>query len=180
MGIDFGHHWDEPERLGTAIHALEKRELLPSWYNYPSVVHDLILASATPDIVRQSAYPAAAGSAPPPLGLTTALQSHGFLLRTRALFFGVSMLAVLGTYAFVLRWRACRFEAMVAAGLVALSWEIGYHARWIAPDVLTAAFGSLVLYALHREVNFNYYPSWIGRDRIVIMRPEDARRLNVF
>ena len=162
VGLDFGRHWDEPERIGTVIHAVEKRELLPSWYNYPSVVHDLILASALPEIVRESILPAATGKAPAPLAFQIALQAHAFLLRTRALFFCISMLSVLGTYAFMCRWRKQRFESLVAAGLVALSWEIGYHARWIAPDVLTAASGTLVLYAVHRTISGKSGPGWLA------------------
>src|SRR5689334_3835714 len=57
VGIDFGRHWDEPERLGTVIHAVERGELLPNWYNYPSVVHDLIVASAAPALLRLDVLP---------------------------------------------------------------------------------------------------------------------------
>jgi hypothetical protein len=39
----------------------------------------------------------------------------------------------------------------------------GYAVRWFGPH----------------EVSFDYYPDWVGRDRIVIMRVEDAAPLDV-
>ena len=162
VGLDFGRHWDEPERIGTVIHAVERGELLPAWYNYPSVVHDLILLSASPDLLRHSVLPAATGKPGPQGAFRAALQAHGFLLRTRALIFSLTLLAIAGAYGLVWEWRRSLFEAAVAAGLVGLSWEIGYHARWIAPDVLTAAFAALSLWALERARRGEHRVAWLA------------------
>src|SRR5262249_30642550 len=165
VGLDFGRHWDEPERIGTVIHAVERGELLPAWYNYPSVVHDLILLSASPDLVRHSVLPAATGQPSPQGRFRAALQAHAFLLRPRALIFSVTLLAIVGVYGLVWEWRRSLFEAAVAAGLVGLSWEIGYHARWIAPDVLTAAFAALSLWAIERARRRERHVAWAAPAR---------------
>lgn len=161
-GIDFGHHWDEPERIGTLIHAVERGELLPSWYHYPSVVHDLIVLSAAPELLGADLPASAADASPGMTALTGLLKSHAFLLRTRRLFFTLALLSVVATYALVLRARARPFEAVVAAGLVGLSWEFGYHARWIAPDALTAVSAAVVLHALERAAAPRAHIAWLA------------------
>lgn len=146
VGIDFGHHWDEPERIGTLIHARERGELLPNWYNYPSVVHDLLMATALPELVS-GGPPEAAVEQPTGdrEGVSAFLASHAFLLRARCVFFCVSMISVLATYAAVWRWRRDLFQAAFAAALLGFSWELGYHARWIAPDAIAASCASVCL-----------------------------------
>lgn len=55
------------------------------------------------------------------------------------------MLASAWTYFLVLSWRKDPLEAAVACILVGLSWEVGYHARWIAPDGLVLSLGALTM-----------------------------------
>jgi hypothetical protein len=153
IGIDFGRHWDEAERIGTVIHAIERGELLPNWYAYPSVVHDLLTITAAPEIARLSVLPALTGAAVGGAAFRHALQEHGFLLRARVVLFLASSFGVVWIYLFVRRWRRSELEALVAAGLVAFSWELGYHARWLAPDVLTAAGAGLALFATRRAMD---------------------------
>jgi hypothetical protein len=52
--------------------------------------------------------------------------------------------------------------------------EVRAPSRWTAnrPDYLVACFGP-------REVNLTYYPSWMGRDHVLVMRAEDALPLNL-
>src|SRR5580704_15318531 len=83
LGIDFGHHWDETERIATAILAVERGELISGWYQYPSAVHDLILLSAAPDVARHSVIPALTGAEPTLPAFRAALQKPEFLLRVR-------------------------------------------------------------------------------------------------
>jgi Dolichyl-phosphate-mannose-protein mannosyltransferase len=152
LGIDFGHHWDETERIATAILAVERGELISGWYQYPSAVHDLILLSAAPDVARHSVIPALNGDEPTLPAFRLALQEPAFLLRVRGLFLILSVLGAVPLYAMVRRWRASAFEAVTAAGLFSLSWEIAYHARWVAPDVLTASAAAAVLWAVQRSL----------------------------
>lgn len=151
LGIDFGNHWDETERIGTAILAIERGELLPAWYQYPSGVHDLVLSSAASEVVEDSVLPALAGDTRPPVAFRVALEKHAFLLRIRRLFLTLALLGAVPLYAMVRRWRDSAFEGGTAAALFALSWEIAYHARWIAPDVLTASAAAAVLWAVRRS-----------------------------
>src|SRR5689334_18961032 len=50
MGIDLGHHWDEPYNMGYVATAIRSQVLLPRYYNYPSVMFWLILGSLAPSI----------------------------------------------------------------------------------------------------------------------------------
>ncbi len=145
VGIDFGRHWDEPERIGTLIHARERGELLPNWYNYPSVVHDLLVVSAAPELITS---PSGIATNPPVPGgstLTSFLTSQTFLLRARSVFCCISIVSVLATYIAVWRWRRDVLEAATAAALLGFSWQLGYHARWIAPDALAATSASVCI-----------------------------------
>ena len=45
-------------------------------------------------------------------------------------------------YRLVLTWRGSRIEALLAASLLALSWEVSYHTRWVAPDGLLMQFSA--------------------------------------
>jgi hypothetical protein len=161
LGIDFGHHWDETERIATAILAVERGELVSNWYQYPSAVHDLILLSAAPDVAEHSLIPALTRAEPTLPAFRAALQSHEFLLRVRRLFLSLSLLGAVPLYAMVRRWRDSAFEGVTAAGLFALSWEIAYHARWIAPDVLTASCAAVVIWAVHRSLG-DRRPRWLA------------------
>jgi hypothetical protein len=149
LGIDFGHHWDESERIATAILAIERGDVVPAWYQYPSAIHDLIVLCAAPELVRH----ALAGPTSAPGAVRAALESHDFLLRVRAAVLALSAIGALASYACARRWRGNAFEGVTAAALFALSWEVAYHARWIAPDVITASLGAVVLWAALGAMN---------------------------
>ncbi len=149
IGIDFGSHWDEPTMIRVVKEALARGELLPRWYNYPSVSFGLSLASAAREIVSMSLLPSLRGSSDRPLALGTLIGGHDFLLRTRVVFLLVSLLAVVWVYWLVWDSQKSRFQATLAAGLVGFSWEVGYHARWIAPDAVMMQLGALTLLAMH-------------------------------
>jgi 4-amino-4-deoxy-L-arabinose transferase-like glycosyltransferase len=145
IGIDFGYHWDEWVTAQVIRDAVTRGELLPRWYCYPSISFDLGLLSAAWEIASKSVLCSLRGSAEETAALTTLLGSGGFLLRTRAVFFLVSMLSVVWVYWLAWDWSRSRAEAALAAGLLAFSWELGYHARWIAPDAVMMQFGALSL-----------------------------------
>ncbi|APR78888.1 Hypothetical protein A7982_04235 [Minicystis rosea] len=149
VGIDFGSHWDEPTMLRVVGDALTRGELLPRWYNYPSVSFDLSLLSGASEALSLSVLPSVRGSAAGTAALSTLVGSRGFLLRTRVIFLLVSLLAVVWIYWLAWDSSKSRLEATLAGGLVAFSWEIGYHARWIAPDAVMMQFGALALLCMH-------------------------------
>ena len=44
-GIDFGYHWDEHRVTDSVIAAARTGRPLPGWYNYPSVIFDVVITS---------------------------------------------------------------------------------------------------------------------------------------
>src|SRR5690606_8384508 len=66
-------------------------------------------------------------------------------LRVRTIFLCVSALAVLWVYGTALVLSRTVLEALLAAGIVATSWQWTYHARWFAPDAVMGQFGALAL-----------------------------------
>jgi hypothetical protein len=141
--LDFGQHWDEGALLRQAYAAQQRGSLLPGGqYNYPSLSFDLALA-ATWGVTLAGVEPAARGAdealAEPeesPADLPRAWRS--VLLTSRALCFAISMLGP-----FWLWWGLSPLgasTAIFAALFYATSWELSYHARWLAPDAMMAHF----------------------------------------
>src|SRR5262249_9049599 len=87
--------------------------------------------------------PAAFASGVPPAGAPGAewrfLRKPPYHLRLRALFFLLTMTAAIPVYLVTRRLTASDWIALGAALLVLTSFELGYHARWIAPDGLLVA-----------------------------------------
>jgi hypothetical protein len=158
MGIDFGEHWDQRKIVKTVIRTYEEAILLPGWYNYPSLTYSLLLAASLPDsfsaligegnditsqlvgfrhdvedILGASEY------------VRESLQSGEFPLRARLFFLFVTLLTGWWVYLLARQMGVNRWASLFAAALFFSSWEIGYHARWIAPDGLLMQFGTLTL-----------------------------------
>jgi hypothetical protein len=142
LGLDFGRHWDEWLQMRSVSRAVEQELLLPDSYNYPSVSFWLTVAALAPEVLAD----------PPTTRVELAalqerllpqLMDQGFRLRVRGVFLVVSSLIVLWTYLAQLRWRGRVGEALLAATLIGLSFELAYHARWIAPDAVNAQFVAL-------------------------------------
>ena len=159
-GIDYGEHWDEGFQVQLVQRSVAEETLLPGWYNYPSVSYWLALASLSPEALAadyseiHTRGPLGVGEpikgfAPIKEQLNEATLAPGFLLRMRGVFLSVSALVVLGVF-LAARRRAGPWESLFAAGLVATSWEVAYHARWIAPDMILTALVALYIAALLR------------------------------
>jgi 4-amino-4-deoxy-L-arabinose transferase-like glycosyltransferase len=152
-GVDFGQHWDETEHLQNVSHSLQTETLLPTagytldkdrqlalgYYAYPSVIYWITLASAAPEIL-----PNITDVTPP--WLARFIMTQPFRLRVRAVCCVLSSLAILWVYLALLRLTGSILQAFFAACLVAGSWEVSYHGRWLAPDALVMLFGALCLY----------------------------------
>lgn len=150
-GLDFGRHWDEDIQRRAVMRAVKDDTLLPGFYKYPSVSFALSVAAATPEIVAQTEV---SSNGLAPVVTTDAdavvrhVQSDAYKLRARRWFLLASALAILWI---ALASRACGSSwlgALFAAGLIGGSWEIAYHARWIAPDTVMVQFTALCLAAL--------------------------------
>jgi len=146
-GIDFGKHWDERVQVEVLHTAIDTQTLLPKWYRYPSVIFWLTLGSLTPEILAQIPHTAAEMKATQ-ASLNATVESPEFRLRTRSLFLFVTCLTVLWTYLLALSWHGRALEGFLAASCVGLSWEVAYHARWIAPDGILMQFSALTLLLL--------------------------------
>ena len=157
-GLDYGEHWDEAFQIQMVQHSVQEETLLPDWYNYPSVSYWLSLAALTPELLKAdwseigTHGPLAVGapikgSASAQAQLLEATRAPSFLLRMRMLFLCVSALSILGVFCAVRR-TAGNWEALFAASLIATSFELAYHSRWVAPDAVLTGVVALSLAAL--------------------------------
>lgn len=139
-GIDFGYHWDEPVQFNLVNRTIIDGTLLPSgFYNYPSLTYLLSLLSAAGKVVARI------GTGPPIAGTE-------FYLDARTVFLAVSALGGFWLYG-TLRTRAGELGAAFGAATYLLSWQLAYHARWIAPDAVMAQAVALFLFAAFRTRN---------------------------
>lgn len=147
QGIDFGNHWDEQSLIKAVESSVNTGTLLPSMYNYPSVSYLLTLSRIAPDLIidiRDLLSSDIRYDTPVRKEILTPTTDHmtpkDYLLQVRCIFMTVTLLSVVWTYLLVISWRKSRTEAATAALLLGSSWEIAYHARWIAPDGVLMQF----------------------------------------
>jgi len=96
--------------------------------------------------------------------LRAAVTSHTFKLRVRIVFLIVSLASCVWVYLLVFLSRGDWLEALLASSVLALSWEVAYHARWIAPDAILMQFGALTIMLLvfsHKLSNYLRAQSWL-------------------
>jgi len=171
-GIDYGKHWDEGFQVQLVQRSITEETLLPGWYNYSSMSYWLALSALTPEVLAadwsgiKTKGPLGVGEpvrgfAPLQEELIRATQEPGFLLRMRTVFLFVSALVILGVFC-AARRRSGPWESLFAAGLVATSWELAYHARWVAPDAILAALVALFIAALLRAHEEKTSLVWVG------------------
>jgi hypothetical protein len=131
-GLDFGYHWDE----GKLVHALDRLHAegapLPTFYNYPSF----------------SYWVAAAVYAVAPPVSRIGVADPAFHLRVRVAFLLFSSAVLIWLFAAVVAAGGLPWEAATAVGMLGLSWELGYHLRWIAPDGPLMVFGAATLFCV--------------------------------
>lgn len=170
-GLEFGEHWDEERLLRSTWRAVGTGSFRPSYYVYPAVTHWLAWLPALPTFL--GGFPDAkrclAAIEPDPRlsdawmacfaqwtkHAAGALAPKVILLRARFLFLFVSSATVVLTGLAAWRWRRRAGEVALAAGVVALSWEVQYHARWTAPDAVLMTAAALTLLVLHEAEQRN-------------------------
>ena len=146
-GIDFGSHWDERRaKLDSVKKSVESGIFMQSVnepdgfsYNYGGVNYLLTWAGFAPELARyvwngphtREALAATIG----PL-----IDTQTILLRSRAIFAFVSSLSIVWLYCLIRVLDRNRTEAFFAAAILSLSWEVGYHSRWNAPDAVMMQF----------------------------------------
>jgi hypothetical protein len=157
IGLDFGYHWDEMFALEEVSRPIESGVFLPRSYNYGSMIFDIgsilllprtipFLATVAKDSRPQYVQPyqelVPKSRAAPLVAFAT---SKDFLLRMRGVFLVLTSLT--GVWVFI-AVRACKrsgWEAVFASAVILTSWEIAYHARWVAPDTIQMQFTALWL-----------------------------------
>ena len=135
--IDFGFHWDEPVHLETVKVALADQTFLPAgFYHYPSFLFFLTVVVRLGQRSLES------------IGMGQ--NDQDFILLGRSLFL---LLTVSGAaFLYAAGRRLIGPIAGVSAVVVYLfSWQLTYHARWIAPDALLASIGALFIWTLVRR-----------------------------
>lgn len=158
-GIDFGYHWDERDSQLLQTRAMfAKGVFLPPEYNYPGVGKILVAVPALDDglaaLARGANLRRIFGA------MLAAIDTPDYLLQVRSVFLVVSALGIIWVYLAV--WVLTRrwWQATLAAALLGLSWEFGYHARWAVNDCILAQFAALclLLLALHHRSS---RPRWL-------------------
>jgi hypothetical protein len=145
-GIDFGDHPDEVgSQIWPATRTIETGVALPQNYRYPDVDYRLTLAVLAPDALTGLVHEIRGRDGALFTALHSAVRSHEFHLRVRTVFLALAALSTVWVYLQVLAWGRHWAEALLAAALLGLSWEVSYHARWIAPDAVMMQFGALVM-----------------------------------
>lgn len=139
FGLDFGTHWDEYRIVNSVIETFRTGRPFPGWYNYPSVSYDIVLTVGFFQKIK-----AVLENAPQSF-IFNELNSNTFYLNVRAVFLFITLLSIIWTFILVKIWQGNNAMALFAAGVVAGSWELAYHARWIAPDGLLVQFGVLTI-----------------------------------
>ena len=150
VGIDYGPHWDEGYVTEELSRSYRNGLFLPRRYNYPSVTYDIALAGSLPYLAVRASQLAGQmniGWGAAFLQARASIDSHDFLLYTRAVFLLLSAgLTPLWTFLLIRSWGRGRWEALLGAAILASSWELAYHARWIAPDAILMQFGVLAMW----------------------------------
>src|SRR3954469_4073682 len=132
-GIDFGYHWDERDwQLLAARNMVANGVLLSRPYTYPGFSKPLVMVPALRDalpLVWKGGTLREIQAA-----MLVSFDAPGYLLRARSVFVVVSSLGILWVY--LAAWLLSRrwWQAMLAASLLGLSWELAYHSRWLVTD----------------------------------------------
>jgi hypothetical protein len=123
-GVDYGdQHWDEPSNVKQLAWALQERVPFPRWYYYPSGLMMVLAVAALPEVVTHGLD-----------GAPAALMELPYRLRARGLLILLTALAIPLTFVLARRARCSPYAALFAAALVATSFQLQTHARFIAPN----------------------------------------------
>jgi hypothetical protein len=167
IGLDFGRHWDEPGKYDLVVASYKSGVLLPHFYKYPSMIYWISLASVA-DRLAVSII-SFLQTVPHPITPAVPFDLDFFLMRARALAMVISSLGA-GWIFLALRASPITNKAVAAAFGLALylfSWEFGYHARWLAPDMIVAQFVALFVLCLVKAERNEPGSGWITGAAIV-------------
>lgn len=159
MGLDFGLHWDEPSKTLAVSNSLESGVLVPLYFQKPGVIYWLTLASIAPEL------PEIIRSEPKSymIAIKERIDQPDYMLMARAGHLTIASLTILWMYILVWLWRKNWIEALIASSLIALSWEVLYHSRFVATDSTVMSFTMLTLllcYISYRNPERRFWVWW--------------------
>jgi hypothetical protein len=152
-GLNFGVQWDETRGQFDSIRESLKNGVMLQGadfsnegknYNHGGVNYLLTWSGLSPQVLdfllhgprnRPGLY----------ARIMPILDSTGVRIRVRAIYVVLSSLLIVWVYSLCLLLGRSRLEAFLAAAILTFSWEVAYHSRWIAPDVIMAQFSWLAL-----------------------------------
>lgn len=147
--IDFGRHWDEVlfvEQVARTVESgvpLPRNQVGPDLYEgryaYPSLTYWVALVAVLPTAIAHS-FDRAAIVAELREFVSARDGPLAFLLHARLLAYALCYLALFWIAWLAFELTRSRFAALTATLFFALSFEVHYHARWLAPDALVAQF----------------------------------------
>jgi len=127
---------------------------LPRWYNYPSVSYDIALLGIIPEafsyIFKSNSIEKIQANFQ--TKIKNIVNQNVFKIRIRSIFLFLTLLSSVWVFLLILNWRNNSIEAFLGATLLLSSWELHYHARWIAPDGLLMQFGILSMLLMHLAI----------------------------
>jgi len=163
-GVPFGSHWDEWYAQRGTEKSLQRLDLFPGDFTYNGLYFDLAFLPLVDDVVdhlpaifdelaraptrplEPEKYPAIAAMQKE---LTPLPATDAYVHEVRRLFCGLTLLMVLFVFlAARALWPLYPSAAVVAAAVAATSWELGYHARYIAVDALMASLAALMFWCI--------------------------------
>jgi hypothetical protein len=158
-GLNFGSQWDEARgkfdsiknTVATGIF-LQGADPTGADYSYGGVNYLLTWSGLTPEVVRwlRKGNLSREGLF---AEIMPVLYTIPVRLRVRAIYVILSSLSIVWIFCLCVSLGRTRGEAFLAAAMLAGSWEIGYHSRFVAPDVVMMQFGLLAFLCLTRAFN---------------------------
>jgi 4-amino-4-deoxy-L-arabinose transferase-like glycosyltransferase len=152
-GLNFGVHWDEPAAKLDSVRDTVKTGLFLQGsggaydgfnYNYGGVNYLLTWAGFTPELVKFFKHGNMTRAGLSDL-ISPIVYSMPIRLRVRALYLVICSLSILWLFLLVIVLGRSRLEAFLASAILAASWEVQYHSRWIAPDEVMMQFALLAI-----------------------------------
>jgi len=153
-GLNFGVNGDESYLVDSLSNSVKSGTLLPTYYYYPGAYYTVGVLGMVPYALR---YVSTEFDSKVPLrdavdklvtDFANVVRADDFRLYLRGVFAIVSYLALLWVLLLVWRWQRNIIEALLAAALLAGSWELNYHTRYLTPDALMMQFGVFTVMAL--------------------------------
>lgn len=147
VGVDFGLHWDEDKLVKSIQWSVDHTTVLPNSYLYPSFTHTVGLLTLGTDVARWYFSERTVGISLRET-LLKATDKANFLIRMRLWTILGASLALIWVFGASRAMSDNPWEGLFAAGLLGLSWEVSYHARWFTVDPWLLNFGALTLFFL--------------------------------